>query len=275
MNLKQLNDTATWDWPENAGEFILEVLCNKKKPEPDRILAAELAGIGMVMNDNIANQLLDIIRNSEEPEELRCGTAIALGPALDWADTMEFDEYDDEMLSEKGFDEVKEQLRKIFHDASIPKKVRRRVLEAAVCAPMDWHNRAIQDAYAAKDHDWSLTAIFAMGYVPGFEDLILESLKSEDPDIYYEAVCTAGKWGLKEAWSDIEKIFTEKIDDKPLLLAAIEAAGNMAIHEPAHVLIELSDSDDEEIAEAAEDALGMAAMLSDNIPDDLLDDDLM
>jgi hypothetical protein len=271
MNLKELNDIAPWEWPENADKTILEILYNKNAPEPDRILAAELTVNGIVMDDDIANHLIDIVRDSKETEELRSKAASVFGPALEWAYTTEFDDPENEMLSEKGFAEVREQLRKIYHDPSIPKKVRRRTLEASVRAPMDWHKKAIQDAYDAKDNEWLLTAIFAMGYVPGFDNLILESLESENPDIYYEAVCSAGEWGLQEAWPYIEKILTEQAGDKHLLLAAIEAAGNMAIPEAAEILAELSDSDDEDIAEIADDALEMAGIISGNITDDQLD----
>lgn len=276
MDLKTLNDTPNWEWPKKAGTIILEVLRDKKASEADRITAAGLAGNGMVMDDNMANHLLDIVRDSREPEELRCKAAVALGPALEWAETMEFEDSDSDMLSEKGFNEVREQLREIYRDTAIPKKVRRRILEAAVRSPMEWQKKAIEDAYATKDEYWLLTAIFAMGYVPGFQDRLLDTLKNEKPDtdLYYEAVCSVGEWGLKEAWPYIEKIFTEYADDKPLLLAAIEAAGNMAIPHAADFLGDLSDSDDEEIAEAAQDALQMAGALSDNLPDEFFDDDL-
>ena len=275
MDLQTLNKIPPWDWPEKAGEAILDVLLDKNASAADRILAAELAGNGTVIDDNIARHLLAAVRDSGEPEEMRCKAAISLGPALDYADTMEFDEYDDGMLSEKGFREVQENLREIYEDTGTPKKVKRRILEASVRAPMDWHKKAIQTAYSANDHDWLLTAVFSMGYVQGFEEQILESLQNENPDIYYEAVCAAGNWGIEAAWPYIEGIFTKGEDDRPLLFAAIEAAGSIAAPEAVDILTELSVSDDEEISEAAYDALSMAGLANDAVSDDdFLGDDL-
>ena len=42
-------------------------------------------------------------------------------------------------------------------DSSIPKQVRRRILEASVRAPEDWHQNAIRAAYSSGDKDWMLT----------------------------------------------------------------------------------------------------------------------
>ncbi|MCK4765372.1 MAG: HEAT repeat domain-containing protein [Candidatus Aminicenantes bacterium] len=268
MDLLILSEIPPWDWPENAGKTIIEVLLDKNAGTADRILAAELAGDGTVMNDNIAVHLLDIVRDSDEPEDLRCKAAISLGPALDYAETMEFDDYDDIMLSEKGFHEVRERLREIYEDAGTPKMVKRRILAAAVRAPMDWHKKAIQTAYSANDHEWLLTSVFSMGYIKGFENRILESLKNENPDVYYEAVCAAGQWGIKAAWPYIKEIFTGGDKNRPLLFAAIEAAGNIAAPEAVDILVELSHSNDEEIEEAANDALIMTELANDDMSDD-------
>jgi hypothetical protein len=49
-------------------------------------------------------------------------------------------------------------------------KVRRRVLEASVRAPQDWHQEAIREAYSSGDESWRLTAVFCMRFVRGFKD---------------------------------------------------------------------------------------------------------
>ncbi|NIO80982.1 MAG: hypothetical protein GTN53_01615 [Candidatus Aminicenantes bacterium] len=268
MNLQTLDNIPSWEWPENAGEFIFNVLGEKNAPVSDRVLAAELAGDITVMNDKMAALLLAITEDSGEPEELRCKAPISLGPALEYGEMMEFDDFDDDMLSKKGFHEVQERLRSIYQNTDTPKKVRRRVLEAAVRAPMEWHKNAIQTAYASNDEEWVLTAVFCMGYVRGFDDQILESFKSENPDIFYEAVCAAGNSEVKAAWPTIKGLITKDDIDKPLLIAAINAAVGICPGEAVDILSELSDSDDEEIAEAVEDALAMAILLLDDQPED-------
>ncbi len=263
-----LNDIPPWDWPENAGEFISKVLCDKNAPVADRVLAAELAGDHVVMDDDISDLLLTIIRDNNEPVELRAKAAISLGPALDYANMMEFDDPDDILLSEEAFHKVQKQLQDIYQDAGAPNELRRMALEASAHAPMDWHKQAIREAYRSNDQQWLLTAVFCMGYVKGFEDQILESLESENPDIFYEAVRSAGNRGVKAAWPYIEEIITNEEADKPLLIAAIEASININPFESVDILSELSLSDDEEIAETAEEALAMAGTYADALSED-------
>lgn len=275
MNLQAMNDTPPWEWPEDAGEIISKVLCDKKAMLSERVLAAELAGDIVVMNDDMAALLLDILEDASEPEELRSMVPISLGPSLEYADVMEFDDYDeeDEMLSEEAFDDIRERLREVYFAEGVPKNVRRRILEGSVRSPMDWHFDAISEAYASDDEEWCLSAVFCMGYVDGFEDQILEALESKNPDIFYEAVCAAGNWGIEAAWSDVEKLLTSGHTDKPLLIAAIEAAPYINPEEAEPLLSDFVDSDDEDIAEAAEEALNAAGLNEDDDLDDDYDDD--
>jgi hypothetical protein len=97
-----------------------------------------------------------------------------------------------------------------------------------------------------------------MRFVPGFEDQILEALTSPNQDIYYQAVCAAGNWEIDAAWPHIETILRADSVDKPLLLAAIEAAVSVRPQAAVGLLTELTDSEDEDIADAAFEALAMA-----------------
>ena len=87
---------------------------------------------------------------------------------------------------------------------------------------------------------------------------ILEALKSPDPEIHFEAVEVAGNWGLAPAWPHVLAIVRNPKAPKPLLLAAIGAVSTIRPAEAAGVLVDLADSDDEEIAEAADEAIQMA-----------------
>jgi hypothetical protein len=55
---------------------------------------------------------------------------------------------------------------------------------------------------------------------------------------------------------------------KPLLIAAISAIADIRPAEAPTILVDLADSDDEEIAEAAEEAIGMAEIDSDEEDDE-------
>jgi len=93
-----------------------------------------------------------------------------------------------------------------------------------------------------------------MGWIRGFDEQILEMLESRNPDIRYEAVRAAGNWGVDAAWPHVAALLTSEATEKSLLLAAIEAAVWIRPREAKRILIDLADSDDEEIAEAVSDA---------------------
>jgi hypothetical protein len=271
MDLKTLNETPPWEWPEDAGRILLDILRDQRIVGPDRLLAAELAGEFTVINDELADALLSIVQSDGETEELRAHAVISLGPALDFADTEGFDDPEDLLVTEKMFHRIQESLRKLYRDAKISKEVRRRILEAAVCAPEDWHQEAVRAAYSTDDEDWKLTAVFCMRYVRGFDDQILEALESKNPEIHCEAVCAAGNWGVEGAWPHIAALVKSKTTDKPLLLAAIEAVPGIRPHGVRKTLGHLLKSKDEDIVEAVHEAIAMGdglAALEDAEDDD-------
>jgi hypothetical protein len=270
MDIKILKFTPSWEWPENAGETFLGVLRDEGFDKSDRLVAAELAGDLVVMNDDLADALLSVLENADGPEDLRAQAAISLGPALEQADIEGFDDPDDMPITEEMFLRIRETLRRLYLEAEGPKTVRRRVLEASARAPQKWHRDAVRAAYKSRDDDWKLTAVFCMRYVRGFDKQIVESLESSNPDIEYEAVCAAGIWGLKGAWSHIVSLVTSEDTDKPLLLAAIEAVPGIRPHETAEILDDLMDSEDEEIVDAVQEALAMAGEPWEDDEDEIL-----
>jgi len=273
MDLKTLKDTPPWEWPEGASKMFLSILRNDKAKESDRLVAAELAGDYTVINDELAHALLSILGNSEEPEELRGQAAISLGPAVEQADTYGFEDADDILISEDTFRSVHEKLRKLYMDLDVPKEVRRRILEASVRAPQSWHENAVRAAYSSRDEDWKLTAVFCMRFIRGFDDQILESLNTKNPDIHYQAVCAAGNWGVDAAWPHITALITSEETDKDLLLAAIDAVAIIRPEEASEILLDLTDSDDEEIVDAAHEAIAMAEPWEDEDDEDEDDED--
>jgi len=258
MDVKILNNTPPWEWPEDAGTTILGVLTDEHAEGSDRVLAAELAGDEVVVNDEFADALLTIVGNRGEPEELRGRAAISLGPALEHADTFGFEDADDLLISEAAFLRIQRSLRDLFQEAAVPQDVRRRILEASVRAPLEWHNEAVRSAYSSEDGAWKLTAVFSMRFIRGFDDQILESLNSEVPDIHLEAVCVTGSWGMDAAWSHVVALVSASDTEKDLRIAAIDALATIRPLEAGDILDSLSDSDDEEIVEAVYDALTMA-----------------
>jgi hypothetical protein len=268
MDLKILLDTPPWDWPRDAGKLFLKILTDRRAAESDRLIAADLAGDFTVINDDLAGALLAVVGSANEPEQLRAKAAISFGPALEQAYTDEFEDQDDVPITERMFRKIQESLEKLYQDSSTPKELRRRILEASVRAPETWHQDAIGDAYSSGDREWMLTAVFSMRWVRGFDDRILAALKSADPEIHYEAVEAAGNWELDAAWPHIVNLIKDSHTPKNLLLAAIGAVGSIRPVEARKILVELADSDDEEIAEAADEELSMMEPDLDDEDDD-------
>jgi hypothetical protein len=258
MDLKILLDMPPWDWPPDAGRVFLKILTDRRAKASDRLIAAELAGDFTVINDDLAEALLAIVRNAGEPEQLRARAAISFGPALEQADLGEFEDPDDVPITEPMYRNIQDSLQKVYFDAGTPKEVRRRILEASVRAPEPWHQDAIAQAYSSGDRKWMLTAVFAMRWVRGFDKEILAAMESADPDTHCEAVHAAGNWELDAAWDHVVELVNDPDTPKPLLLAAIGAVGSIRPTEAGVILVDLADSDDEDIAEAADETMLMA-----------------
>jgi HEAT repeat protein len=269
MDLHFYRETPPWDWPGDAGRTFRKILKDPNAELADRITAAEFAGDVTVIDNDLANVLLSILRSKDEPEELRAKAATSLGPVLElafWEIDEEFDEFDDEEavpISVGQFHTIQDTMRRIYNDPATPKLVRRRVLEGSVREPEPWHQDAIREAYASDDRDWMLTAVFAMQYVRGFEAETLEALKSSDEEIHFQAVVAAGDKELEAAWDHIHALVQDETTTKNLRLAAIGAIGSIRPEEAAELLTDLSGSDDEEIAAAADEALSYLGDLDD------------
>lgn len=257
MDLKTFLDTPPWDWPTDAGRTFWRILADPRASESDRLVAGELAGNLTVINNDLADMLLTITGSADESEQLRARAAISLGPILEQADMDGFEDPDDVPITEATFHNIQNSLEKVYRDKSTPKDVRRRILEASVRAPQIWHQDAIRHAYSSGDKDWVLTAVFSMRWVRGFDDQILQALKSEDPEINYQAVIAAGNWELDGAWSHIIELVHDAHCSKPLMLAAIAALSYIRPVEARNILEDLAESDDEEIAEAVREAMAV------------------
>jgi hypothetical protein len=268
MKLKTFRDTPPYEWPEDAARIFLAALRDDRADESERLLAAELAGDSTVINDELADELLVIVSDDKESDGLRARAVISLGPALEYAFIDGFEDPDDVPISENKFHEIQETLCNLYLHTDVPKEVRRRILEASVRAPQDWHPDAIREAYASADESWRLTAVFCMRFVRGFDEQILEALNAENQDIHYEAVCAAGNWQVDTAWAHIAALITAEDTEKNLLLAAIEAVAGIRPQEAEEILIDLIESEDEDIAEAASEAMAMAGAFFDDEDED-------
>jgi len=274
MTVSELANFPPWEWPESAAEEIKRTLRDRRNV--GRLTAAELGGDLVVMDDEMADLLSSIVQDSSEPDELRERAAISLAPVLEqcWVEGYEYEDgLTDPPIEEATYNRLRETLRRVHEDERAPKGVRRMALEAAIRAEEDWLADAVRKAYSRPDDEWKLTAVFCMRYLEGFEKEIMESLRSPNPDIHREAVRSAGQRGLDAAWPHIKALLSSGKTPKPLLLAAIEAAGGMHNAEASGMLAEFTESADEDIVDAADDALTEANSAQEDWDEDEEDDE--
>ena len=268
MRMHDLAAMPPWDWPPTAAAEILVVLEDRNALTSERLLAAELAGDLIVMNDDLAEELLRILQSPDESEDLRCGAAISFGAALEEANIEGYDSLDAPAVTEPVLERAKAALRDSYQDPAIPKGVRRMALEASVRAPEPWHAGAVRAAFDSGDHEWKLTAVFCMRFVQGFDAEIVEALDTDDPDIHYEAVMAARDQAVPGAWDHLRALVLaagsgedlvpgEDDAERDLLIAAVHAVAFIRPLEAAETLSEIIESDDEDLSEAALEALDM------------------
>ncbi len=271
MDLQRLIETPPWEWAKGTDEIVIDLIADPQADNSDRVLAAEIAGELAIMNNKIPERLLALLQQDDGPDELRGLIALALGPTLEYADEMGFDEPDDIQISEELFQKIQDVLHQLYTNKKTSENLRKDVFHASAHAPQDWHPEAISTAWQSDDPDWKLEALFMMGLIGGFDEEIIEGLKSDNPDIHFQAIAAAGHRGLEAAWSHISELVSKNNRDKELLLISIMASAGIRPHETAPGLGDLLKSDDEEIAEAAHEAMAMQEDFAGGIPD-LLDE---
>lgn len=230
MDLKTLYEMIPpWDWPEDAGRMFQKILDNPSADLAERLLAAEMAGDFVVMNDELAGTLLAVVGRSSETVELRARAAISFGPVFGHVDLYEFEDPEDSVVSEGTFRRIQAALRKLYFDAGVPVVVRRCILEATVMVPEAWHSVAVRAAFACDDEDWQRTAVSCMRFLEGFDRQILAALASGNPGIRYQALLAASAWSLEMAWPSVAGLISDPGIDKTVLLAVIDAAAGIGI----------------------------------------------
>ena len=170
-------------------------------------------------------------------------------------------------------------------DGTDDKHVRRRALEALGFSSRDEVNPLIETAYAQKDPDWQVSALFAMGRSADarWKSQVLARLDDSRPAVRAEAVVAAGELELKEATKPLLKMLRDEDDDvRAAAIWSLSQIGGERVAEALDAMLENTEDDDE--AELLEDALDNLAFTEDmrnfallDIPEDevdLEDDDI-
>lgn len=144
--------------------------------------------------------------------------------------------------------------------------VRRRILEALANSSHDELPDMILEAYQEDDDILRVGAVFAMGRSadPRWNRIVLDELGSSDSAMLFEAVRASGELEIENALPDLIRLLGD--EDVEIRDAAVWALGRIGGREARRALKACCASDDEDLAEAAEDALAELDFLAGDDP---------
>ena len=210
--------------------------------------------------------------DKDSSADVRAAAAAAMGSFVYMG---EIDE-----ISNRTLRRIEECLLRVTN-GSDEKLVRRRALEALGFSSRDEVPPLIEKAYAMKDTDWQITALFAMGRSADerWKPQVLARLEDDHPGVRAEAVGAAGDLELREATKPLLKMLREDDDDvRAAAIWSLSQIGGERVAEALEALLEKTKDEDE--AELLEDALDNLAFTEDmrnfallDIPDDATDVD--
>jgi len=137
-------------------------------------------------------------------------------------------------------------------------EVQRRAIEALAYSGREEMPGVIENAYYHQERLMRVAAIFAMGRSldPQWEPLLLDELRSHDPEFRYEAARACGELELASAIPTLTELLADQ--DREVQEASIWALGQIGGQKARQILeahYETIDQDDEVLREAIEEAL--------------------
>jgi HEAT repeat protein len=143
--------------------------------------------------------------------------------------------------------------------------VRRRALEAISNSSHEIVTPAIENAYHSLDQRMRISSVFAMGRScdDRWEDIVLQETTNPNPEMRYEAARACGELGISEAVPFLVRLSQEH--DREIKQAAIWSLGEIGGGQALRVLGQLAEeaeiTDDQDMLEAIEDAIGNASLV--------------
>lgn len=214
--------------------------------EDEEVRAQAIEGLWEDESVSILRSLIGLLRG--DPSSLVRGRAAAgLGRFVLLA---ELDELDRELGAE-----VQEVLLHTINTPQEVLEVRRRAVEAISFSGGEGVRKIIEAAYQDGAQKMRVSAVFAMGRSvdPYWSEALLQELKNPDPEMRYEAARACGELELKEAVPSLVCLIDDA--DREIQGAAIWALGRIGGQGARRVLRGCCESDDEIVAEVAEEAL--------------------
>lgn len=218
--------------------------CLKDEDEEARAQAVE--GLWEDESVSIMRSLIGLLQG-DSSFLVRARAAAGLGRFVLLA---ELDELDGELGMEVG-----EALLRTINNPQEALEVRRRAVEAISFSGEEGVREIIEAAYQDQTQRMRVSAVFAMGRSVDlyWGETLLQELKNPDPEMRHEAARACGEVELKEAVPTLARLIDDA--DREIQGTAIWALGRIGGRGARRVLRACCESDDEIVAEAAEEAL--------------------
>lgn len=153
----------------------------------------------------------------------------------------------------------------LLNDNTEDIRVRRRALEAISNSSLDFVAEAISEAYESDEQLMRVSALYAMGrsYDQQWSEIVLKEIRSDDPEVRYEAARAAGELEISDAIPLLGQLAV--VDEREIQLVAIWSLGEIGGSQATRLLSAMAEdaeeANDEDLLEAIEDALGYASMV--------------
>ena len=160
---------------------------------------------------------------------------------------------------------IEDALLSVFRSPGESVEVRRRAVEALAYSSRKEVPGVIESAYYHNDRLMRVAAVFAMGRSldSQWEPLLLDELRSHDPELRYEAARACGELELASAIPQLAELLAD--EDREVQEASIWALGQIGGQMARQILeahYETVDKGDDALREATEEALSELALAS-------------
>jgi len=232
-DLEQLAEVDTLLCYDNLARALLK--------DPDaltRVLAIRL--LWECEDTKLVPIFLDIMKKDDDVHT-RAAASTALGLFVYLGELEE--------IPAKIYHNVEDRLLEAIHSAD-EILVRRRALEALGTSSRPEVPPLIEAAYAEKNPDWIVSALFAMGRSSDtrWEKQIISKLRSKDEAIRVEATRAAGELSLQAARPILLDLLADEVDNETRreIIWALSKIGGEGVRDRLEELLAMAEDDEEE-----------------------------
>ncbi len=228
---------------ENLGEsdYVLsfEAFARSNLQDSDpRVRELAIRALWDYESPDLVPILLNMLEKDQDAN-VRATAASALGKYIYLGEVEE--------LPERTLHQIEDRLLAITQGSDTA-LVRRRALEALGYSSREEVNALIESAFNSGNHDWIVSALFAMGRSanPDWSERVLSMLENDAPEICYEAARAAGELEIKEAVPRLLNLLNSQ--DAEVRMAAIwslSQIGGSGVRQRLEALYYETEDDDE------------------------------